>query len=68
MTLIAPVDVVIFIAASPATISSPFIDDAVTFPPEIVPPTVRSPLVVTPPPSVIAVSYTHLTLPTNREV
>jgi hypothetical protein len=49
VTVIAPVDVVIFIAASPVAISSAFKDDAVILPPEIVPPTVRFPLVVTAP-------------------
>ena len=66
VTVIAPVDVVIFIAASPAAISSPFIDDAdrpvspepspVTAVAANVPSTVKLPLVVTAPPSTIVIA------------
>ncbi len=56
VNVIAPKDVLMLTAPSPATISSAAIDDAVILPPEIVPPTVKSPLVVTAPPSEIVIA------------
>ena len=49
-------DVVIVTLSSPVAISFAIKDDAVILPPEIVPPTVKLPLVVTAPPSEIVIA------------